>query len=346
MDVNEFQNYVHMPNEIYSDFTRAFAELKEETDNGTRSSHIAYAFGYTFLAHYMWRYARFYTWNNAKGSVPINEAIIKQMLGFPAKSEAYTWLTKNKTGFLEQIGYINKVTDKPIAYYHDEDRIDLFFSMESECGSPDKVNHKGWKVAMPVKGMWRNPEDKGKYTLETGTFHIIDNTHMIDMDTFIYCITNPELGVEGFYLYSFLKFMTDKFNNAFDCSNMRMARMTGLSVDEIKNQINNLERYNMITNDHKPYCLDKPKDKKCKANTYGILEHDQFAKNLMQMNVIPKQVKISKERYKREVGWANEREIDGNIIDTDTGEIIRSVPNFTVDDIEDMDMEDLPFEFQ
>lgn len=326
MEVNKFQNYVHMPNEIYPDFTRAFTELKEESNNGARSSHIAYAFGYTFLAHYMWRYTRYYTWDDAKGSVPINEAIIKQMLGFSDKSEAYTWLTKNKTGFLEQIGYIKKVTDKPIAYYHDEDGIELFFSMESGSASPERVTHKSWKVAMPVKGIWRKPEDKGTSNYETGTFHVIDNTHMIDMDTFIYCITNPELGVEGFYLYCFLKCMTDKFDNAYNCSQKKMAQITGLSIDEVKKQLENLEKRNMITNDHKPFCLDKPDEKETKTNTYGIKEPKEFAKSMLQCNVIPKQRKITAKQYESEIGWANEKDDNGLIINQKTGEIIKEAP--------------------
>ncbi|WP_219834781.1 hypothetical protein [Paenibacillus sp. R14(2021)] len=348
MNVSDKQNYVFMPNEIYADFSKAFSDLKKEAN--VRSSHIAYAFGYTFLAHYMWRYANYYWWDDAKGNIPINEAIIKQLLGFDAKAEAYTYLTKNRVGFMEQIGYIRKVTDKPVAHYwEDEDHIDLAFEMESKSSTPTsyKINRKGWKVAMPIKGIWRTADDEAnpKIQYPNGTIYEYGNTHMVDMETFIYCITHPELGVEGFYLYSFLKYKTDKFNNAFDCSIENMATMTGLSIDEIKSQINNLERYNMITNDHKPYCLNKPKDKTCKANTYGVLKYNQFAQNLIQMRVIPKQLKVSKERYEHEIGWANEREVGGNIVDTNTGEIIRPAKSkISIDDNDMSELDDLPFD--
>lgn len=344
MKVSEFQNYVFMPNEIYSDFARAFAELKEEANNDLRSSHIAYAFGYTFLAHYMWRFARYYIWDNAKGSVPINEAIIKQMLGFPAKSEAYTYLTKTKTGLLEQIGYIRKVTDKPIDhYYEDDDRIDLAFVMESESPSPEKTNNKNWKVAMPVKGIWRKPEDEVNPEIKypNGTIHRFENTHIVDMKTFIYCITHPELGVEGFYLYCFLRMQYDKFPMGYDCSKERMARLTGMSIDEIKSQLESLEIFNMITNDHKPWCQGKPDDKIAKANTYTVLEYDEFAQNKMQINTIPKQRKVSPEQYASEIGWANEREIDGKVVDTKTGEIVKENVKIIFDDA---DMGGMPWD--
>ncbi|ANS76337.1 hypothetical protein AWM70_18615 [Paenibacillus yonginensis] len=345
--VKSYQNYVHMPNEIYSDFSSAFAELKDETDVNTRSSHVAYAFCYTFLAHYMWRYAQYYSWDDKKGEVPINEAIIKQLLGFPAKSEAYTYLTKNKVGILEQIGYIRKVTDKPISYYWDEDGIELYFEMESESNSPKRTNHKGWKVAMPIKGIWRKPEDATTSGYETGTFHLLDNTHMVHIETFIFCITHPELGVEGFYLYCFLCSQFDKFPRGYDCSKQRMARLTGLSIDEVKKQLENLERYNMITNDHKPWCYDKPDDKETKANTYTVLDYSEFAHNLMQLNTIPKQRRISAEEYERTIGWANEKEIADNIVDINTGEIIRPAePKFSVENIDISDLDDLPFDFR
>lgn len=343
MNVSKLQSFVFMPNEIYSDFSKGFADLKEETDATARSSHVAYAFGYTFLAHYMWRYANHYYWDNAKGALPINEGIIKQLLGFNAKSEAYTYLTKNKTGFLEQIGYIRKVTDKPIAYYYeDEDCIDLAFTMESESASPQKINHKAWKVAMPVKGIWRTPEDETNPEVKypTSTIHLFGNTHIVEMETFIYCITHPELGIEGFYLYCFLRKQYDKFRMGYDCSKRRMAQLTGLSIDEVKCQLENLERYNMITNDHKPWCPDKPDDKDPKANTYTVLDYSDFAQNVMQMNIIPKQQRVSAEEYERMIGWTNEKEIDGNVIDIKTGEVIRKL---NVDDEVD-DMDDIDFE--
>ncbi|MBP1965185.1 hypothetical protein [Paenibacillus aceris] len=345
LNVNEYQNYVFMPNEIFADFTKAFTDLKVETEKGKTSTHIAYAYSYYFLANYMWRYAQYRHWDDEVGEINLNEGLIKQFLGFPAKSEQYTYLTKSKVGLLEKIGYIRKESDKPCDYWYEGEKYkEVIFIYESRY--PEVyINNKNWKVAMPVKGFWRDAENERDGD-ETGTFYQIQDTHQIGIDTFIFCMTNPELGVEGFYLYCFLKFMTDRFENGYDCSNKKMAHLTGLSIDEVKNQIGSLERYNMITNDHKPYCLDKPKDKKCKANTYGILEYDQFAQNLIQMNVIPEQRKISKERYEREIGWANEREIDGNIVDTDTGEIIRPAkPKFSVNDIDISDMDDLPFEF-
>ncbi|SMG52216.1 hypothetical protein [Paenibacillus aquistagni] len=324
LGVNEKQHEVYMPNEIFENLTEAFTS---EEMQGKTSTHIAYAYTYYYLANYQWRYARYYYYDDKTGmETSINEGIIKQILGFPSKSEQYTYLTKNNTGLLVKLGYIRKETDKPSRYWYDDEGKykEVQFVYESEY--PELYgNNKNWKVAMPVKGFYRYKESE-EDNYEDGTFYMIQNTHMIDIDVFIYCMADLELGVEGFYLYCFLKFMTDKYDNAYNCSQKKMAQTTRLSIDEVKKQLENLEKRNMITSDHKPFCLDKPADKETKTNTYGIKEPNEFAKSMIQFNVIPKQRKITAKQYESEVGWANEKEINGLIINQKTGEIIKSSP--------------------
>ncbi|WFB58698.1 hypothetical protein [Paenibacillus sp. BR1-192] len=324
LGVSEKHHEIYMPNEIFKDFVEAFST---EEMAGKTSTHIAFAYAYYYLANYQWRYAQYRYYNDKTGvETSINEGTIKQILGFPSKSEQYTYLTKNKTGLLVKLGYIRKETDKPSRYWYDDEGKykEVQFIYESEY--PELYgNNKNWKVAMPVKAHWRE-EWAELDCYYNGTFYQIDNTHLIDIDIFIYCMTNAELGVEGFYLYCFLKCMTDKFQNAYNCSQKEMAQLTGLSIDEVKKQLENLERRNMITSDHKPFCLDKPDDKETKTNTYGVKEPNEFATSMIQFNVIPKQRKISAKQYESEVGWANEKEVNGLIINQKTGEIIKSAP--------------------
>lgn len=339
LGVSEKQHEVYMPNEIFNDFIEAFEEYELK---GKTSTHIAYAYAYYFLANYQWRYAQYRRYNEATGlETQINEGVIKQILGFPAKSEQYTYLTKNKTGLLQMIGYIRKETDKPCRYWYDDSDgrsiKEVVFRFESEYKDVYS-NNKSWKVSMPLKGYWRDQESE-KENIENGTFFQLENTHMLDIDTFIYCMTKEELGVEGFYLYSFLKMSTDKFNE-FDCSNVNMAKLTGLSIDEVKSQLKKLEQRNMITNDHKPYCLNKPVDSQTWANTYTVNDFKEFARSLISCNVLPKQKKISSERYAREYGWANEKEINGYFVNTWTGEFVRSI-NEVVEDNTDYGDDDI-----
>ncbi|WP_110929758.1 hypothetical protein [Paenibacillus bouchesdurhonensis] len=333
LGVNEKQHEVYMPNEIFEDLPKAFAS---EEMQGKTSTHIAYAYAYYYLANYQWRYAQYHYYNDKSGvTTSINEGIIKQILGFPPKSEQYTYLTKNKTGLLVKLDYIRKVTDKPCGYWYEEGTKykEVQFVYESEY--PQIYgNNKNWKVSLPVKGFYRF-KDSEEDNYEDGTFYMIQNTHMIDIDVFIYCM-DLELGVEGFYLYCFLKYMTDKFNNAYNCSQKKMAQLTGLSIDEVKKQLENLERCNMITNDHKPFCLDKPEDKETKTNTYGVKEPNEFATSMIQFNVIPKQRKITAKQYESEIGWANEKEVNGMVINQKTGEIIKAVVEYDINEEDEL----------
>ncbi len=296
--VNEHERKVFMPNEIFSDLLERFdGEMKAKS-----STHIAFAYAYTYLAHYMYRYCRYY---KVDGYTDIDEKMIKQIMGFPAKADQYTYITK-KGGILDELAYIRKESDKPFQYhtyetaYANEDGVGIVglegFDMESGVDINYR-NTKNRKINCPVKGFERDKKMiTNNYLYEdeerTGSFFRVDNTHMIDIETFNYCMSQPELGVEGFYLYSFLLYKCDKHNGSFDCSNKEFVASTGLSIDIIKMQLRNLEERNMIDNDHKPWCLDKQPWQTAKANTYGVLAYSKFFKNTLNYKVIPKQRKI------------------------------------------------------
>ncbi|WP_340002070.1 hypothetical protein [Oceanobacillus sp. FSL K6-0127] len=322
LNLNEKEHRIFMLNEIFGDLNDALHDEDGNKIEECRSTtHIAYAYSYYYLANYMWRYGKFYI---GDGFDAIDEKIMKQILGFPKNNKSLNYLTK-RNGVLVNMGYVEKVTDKPVGYIYVDTvvrdgklkkEIDDFI-MESEY--PEIYgNKKASKANFPIKAYFRDEYAK-EDNYYNGTFWEIENTHHIDIDIFIYCMSEPELGVEGFYLYSFLKMATDKFERGFDCSYKRMARLTGLSIDEVKLQLVNLEKRNMIKNDHKPFCMDKPVDKQTKVNTYKVLNHVLFAENEREYNVIPKQRKIPADVYEVEIGWAGENHYkDGSVRDSDT----------------------------
>jgi hypothetical protein len=315
---------VFMPNEIFEELNEG---LLDEHGNKIResktSTHIAYGYSYTYLAHYMYRYCKYYYNKDYSTEAEIDEKLIKQILGFPAKADQYTYLTKNG-GILDHLGYIRKASDKPYKYELEEVirkggkvEYEPFFEMESELEIPHR-NSKNRKINLPVKAFWRDEESE-EDNYYNGTYYEKDNTHQINFDVFMYCMADSELGVEGFYLYSFCVYLNNKFRNGFDCTNENFARLSGMSIKEIKKQLRNLEERNMINSDHKPFCIDKPEDKKTKANTYWINSVDNFAKNEMEFRKIPKQRKISAQQYEEEIGWAGEgyQDDDSIFIDGD-----------------------------
>lgn len=328
LNVGEHEHKVFMPNEIFTElkgyenddgvFIEGFYDKEGKKINEFKSStHIAFAYTYVYLSHYMYRYCKYYTlWNNSvDGHKPIDES--KRILGFPSKSTSYTYITK-KGGLLDRLGYIRKESDKPIScvqYEHEYSNgkkvwmIDDFV-YESEY-KENYSNSKNRKINYPVKAFYRGAwaEEDGYMN---GTFWEIENTHLIDVDIFIYCMADKNLGVEGFYLYSFLLYQNDKFKNRFTCSIENLVTLTGLSIEIVKKQLRNLEQRNMITNNHMPFCINKPQGKKTKANTYGVKNFREFSKSYIEWHVIPKQRKLSAEQYEEEIGLIVEDIIEKN----------------------------------
>jgi hypothetical protein len=311
LSISENEHLVWMPNEVFKDLNTAFMEYQ-----GVKTStHYAYAYSYLFLVFWLYRYAKHI--NN--DGIEINEAIIKEILGFSSKSDQYTYITKSQ-GVLAELGYIKKKTDFPLNYYYEEFGInnqkEVYFEYYSESIVEEFLeNRKNKKVNFPIKAFYRDQEAEDDNYMN-GTFYDIQNTHEVDINIFIYCMANKALGIEGFYIYCFLKYATDKHSTGFDCSYKKMALLTGFSIDEVGIQLRNLEERNMITSDHKPFCIGEiPEDNKTKANTYTVLNYGNFAQNFWGYNKIPTQRKLSTEQYEREIGFVGsekQAEFSGN----------------------------------
>lgn len=320
LDVGKNEHKLFIPNEIFDqlkgyvneegEYIEGFYDIEGKKVKKFKSStHIAYAYAYVYLAHYMYRYCKYYYYKDYHTRYDIDEKMIKQILGFPSNSDTFTYITK-KGGVLDKLGYIKKDSDKPTDVVAIEDELKSgrwkvsHIVMESDYPEVYISNSKNRKINYPVKAIFREQwaDEEG---CENGTFFDVGNTHLIDIDVFIYCMADPDIGVNGFYLYSFLSHKNDIFKGMFDCSIKKFVSSTGLGIKTIRTQLDNLEKRNMITNDHKPYCLDKKDWQKAKANTYGVLPYSEFISNKSEFKEIPKQRKISAKRYEEEIGFVS-----------------------------------------
>ncbi|WP_391116655.1 hypothetical protein [Psychrobacillus sp. L3] len=341
LNIKKGEHKLFMPNEIFEqlkgyvnedgEYIEGFYDIKHEKVKRFKSStHIAYAYAYVYLAHYMYRYCKYYYYKNYYTKVNIDEKMIKQILGFPSKSDTYTYITK-KDGVLARLGYIRKESDKPIDIVILED---IFIKgkweyshvvMESDYLEVYNSNNRNRKINYPVKAFFREPwaEEEG---YENGTFIFVHNTHLIDIDVFTYCMADSDLGVNGFYLYSFISHKHDVFKGSFNCSIKKFVSSTGLGEKTVRTQLENLEKRNMIVNDHKPYCLDKKDWQIAKSNTYGVLPYNKFISNSSEFKEMPKQRRISAKRYEEEIGFViYEDDLDNSSINDD-GEDLGQLP--------------------
>lgn len=230
IDKKEFKIFI--PNEIFNDF-KSCNEL-----NG--SEHISFAYTYYYLISWLFRYAKY-----GLGNVKIDVKFIKQLLGYNATTKTVDFIIK-KDGILDQLDYTYSSTDYPIAWTYDNGDID--FDMYSELDSDMKKylnKGKNYKIKVPVKGLYRSEDSKEDNYMD-GTFYDVSNTHLIEFDIFMKCMSEHELGCIGFYLYGYLKSKFQIHSNKYNSSYERLASDCELSESTVKRYVAVLESKGLI----------------------------------------------------------------------------------------------------
>lgn len=255
------EEVIFMPNEIFEDLKKAITTQC--------SKHIAFAYSYYFLVMYLYRYAK-------HGSNDFKKTLLKQLLGYAPKSMAVDFIVK-KNGLLNQLGYTEVSSDFPIqwhftksdsvAFLHGMEADFLEFTMYSEL--EDRKNMRNRKIDVPVKGLYRTKESECDDYLD-GTFYDQKNTHKIGIEEFIHCMSNEELGVEGFYLYSLIKHKNNLFQGFWNISQEKLVGLSGLGRDKCKNVLQALRQYRMIEATVVPWVKDRPEYAKTKSNGYRV----------------------------------------------------------------------------
>ena len=150
-----------------------------------------------------------------------------------------------------------------------------------------------------------------------GTFIDISDTTLIDMDTFLFCMSTDDIGVNGFYVYAYLLDKSNKFNNDFMATNKRIAKETGLSEKTIQRVMDTLRAHNLITTVHNMeyFSFAISKDDR-KASTHKVNNSADFSAD-----------KIEYEKLKFVSNKVHEKKMN---------------EKFTYDKVE-INIEDLPF---
>ncbi|APH05853.1 hypothetical protein [Bacillus weihaiensis] len=265
-DFKGFETDLYMPNEIFDD-------LKKIQFKST--SHLAFSYSYIYLITWFYRYAKY-------GQIYVNVKMIKEILGYKPNYEKIDYIIK-KDGILDQINYTLTTKDYPLTWEFKEGiNLDIEFCLLSDLDEIvrlDEVKRRGrnTKIKYPVKHFHRDKESFECGDLD-GIFYDISNTHMIDFQVFLFCMSNKELGCTGFYLYCYLKKMNDKYGEGYDVPLPNLAYETGIKPRTLDKYIDVLKKFRMINciYNQEYYVAGLSKEER-KANTYITNEYVAFS---------------------------------------------------------------------
>lgn len=253
LNYNNKQDKIFMPNEIFND-------LRVLHDKG--SSHVAFAYSYYYLISWLYRFAKY-------GEKNIDVKMIKQVLGYSADNKKVNYLIK-KNGFLDEIGYTYTDTDYPLSWNFNNGDIDFMMLSDVDVEVKNLLMQqkgKNYKIKVPIKGLWRNA-DSEKENVYDGTFYEIDYTHEMSFNVFSKCMENEYLGVSGFYLYGYLKYRCDKFNE-YTSSIERIGTEVGMSKNTAEKYLTNLSLAGLIECNENE-CVKVDGEFKKKAHSYSM----------------------------------------------------------------------------
>lgn len=293
LQFNDKENNIYMPNEIFND-------LKQYIND--TSSHIAFGYTYIYLTTWLYRYAKY-----ANVNVTLDQKLIKKILGYNSNYKKLDYLIK-KNGTLEQMNYLQTTTDYPVAWNYKDGEYDeyglrgLYFDMYSEYKSKDTytcfMKGKNFKVKYPVKAFNREDETEG-------TFYTIENTHLVPFEVFMYSMSNTEIGVIGFYIWSYFKCKCQLFGG-YDVSQEKLSSEINIKRTTLNKYLDGLKKYNMIK------CIINQEfvvglSGEGLPNTYFVNDTSQFTNKPVQYN---KRNVISDKLYQERKGVVENVELD------------------------------------
>lgn len=257
----------YMPNEIFED-------LKSYITN---SPHIAFSYSYIYLIFWLWRNTKYFNEVDI-----IDNKTIKRILGYNPNTQGLDYIIK-KNGLLDQCEYTESTRSYPMSWSYTEDEgFTFFMSSEIDETIKDKFPEvpKRFFLKKPLKGFNRVLVENGVEYEILGTFQAIENTHMIDFNVFLFCMSNEKLGCISFYLYCYLKYRSDIKGieeEQLTISLENLSKDSGITKRTLDKYLNALKGYRMIDFNHNQdfFVLGLGKDDR-ESNSYSIRSYREF----------------------------------------------------------------------
>ncbi|MEB9507241.1 hypothetical protein P4J13_25250 [Bacillus anthracis] len=278
LSVTERERYTVIPNEFFDEIS----VLKKKVNLTKDSKHVSFAFSYLYLATYLYRYAKFHE----NTEYEFTEQELKKLLTMSPDSCGKNSVNKisKRGGILEEMGYIEKVKDYPISYDYNPEEKEFVFSYLSDViadlgESAHKyfnINSKNRKVNLPVK-MFNDRDIEISNTECNGTIYDVKHTTSIDIKVFIYCMVREKLGLEAFYLYSFIKYKNGYYGGLWRRAIPNIIEDAGLSKKVVQSRLREMEQHGMLHCTHEKFVVGAKGDRI--PNGYRALEYNVFTKN-------------------------------------------------------------------
>lgn len=287
LQIDGKESKVFMPNEIFEDLQN---EMKD-------SSHIAYAYSYMYLSHFLYRNCKYFNVQTV-----LDNNVLKQILGYSKSNRTMNYITK-KGGLLDDMGYTESTKNYPITWeFKKESDEELEFTMYEDMKEEMPLPPKMFFLKHPVKALDERvinvveyDENRNKVNVELelmGTFYDVEQTHSVDFEVFMFCMSKKELGVIAFYLYSWLKHKNDIFGG-YDVPMTKLSDETGINRRTLIRQMDLLKGHKMIDFQHNQefFVVGAFKEDR-KATTYYTNGYPYFTQEytpFKKMEVQPRQ---------------------------------------------------------
>ncbi|MEJ9114187.1 hypothetical protein LAV76_15535 [Bacillus paramobilis] len=279
LSVSRNEHYAVIPNEFFDEIN----SIKKEINLIKDSKHISFAFSYLYLVTYLYRYTKFHDYNDYE----FTEQELKKLLTMSPDSCGKNSVNKitKRGGILEKLGFIEKVRDYPISYDYDPEEKEFVFSYLSDViadlgESAHKyfnTNSKNRRVNLPVK-MFNDRTLKAINMEYSGTLYDVTYTTQIDIRVFIYCMIREKLGLEAFYLHSFIKYKNGFHADFWRRSIQNIIEDTGLSQTVIQLRLKEMEKHGMVFCTHEDFVVGADRNVMT-PNGYMAQEYNKFITN-------------------------------------------------------------------
>ncbi|OMP66881.1 hypothetical protein [Domibacillus epiphyticus] len=277
LNYNDRESKIFMPNEIFTDIR----------DERIKKGHRPFTFSYYYLINYLYRNAKY---GDMKTNITTKDMV--DVLGFSPENRRLSYIMKDN-GVLDQMKYTETTRDIPVLagnfkdmYGHQEGLDFEYYEYYPDMADYVKGFANSYKIKKPVLAFNRHikdPEWIETYQEEDyrdGTFYEVENTTLIPFEVFLFCMEHKDIECDGFYLYSYLKMMNDRFPNGYRVALTQLCNDLGFSRGNLVNTLDALKRHRMIQVIHnQSFFAVGLKEEDRMPNSYIINDWEYFNDN-------------------------------------------------------------------